>query len=694
VRDDTEAEVYDACGLDRPIPSEILTGKGVPQNMDHAILWYAKAAAHGGDVSIIAQLGLGSSYHSFGYRGFHGLLGDGSAVFWYKMAANQGDVSAQTFLGNNYLKEAKETQTLIGTDGHDEDSEASYKKAAIWYQKAAERGDAFAQRKLGSMYHSGNGVRQSIEKAVMWYETASADGDDVAPRILAEMYLNGEGTAKYGTEQNYEKAAAEYQKAAERGDTIAQRELGGCYCYGMGVSQSFEMAVPWLLKAAAKDDQFAQSLLGMVYHTGDSSMAPNLKLAEVWYAKAADNGDEGAKDFLAQIRGESSGHEHDIVFQATSFGMHIVVDVAVMRVGSMLLGLVRPTWTKQFRSHSYVHDFASAAIGLCALNAWDPPELGSQAGEAGTRERYVEQGAQKVGQFALLLVFTSLPGISKAFDISTVLVWLSRFPWWLVRTIRLWAERRRRKREKEKAKQKSAAGRDAQAKAKKEKEEARAEAKRIDDEEAAKRKEERAKMGAVKKARKQEAEAAKNEKEMKQLLEKEGKRREKEGTRREQEAKQAEAQAEKQAEKARQEAVRAIDEARREADQARRRDKAEPSRAASAAALYSKSVSSSARPKSSTRSALGSSIDTHNDLSSSTFRVGSLTVYKSVLLGEGSGGTMVYRGRHADGRAVAVKVMDKAVVPEHRARREMRLLQVGNLFRVKHAEQLYLVSAV
>jgi hypothetical protein len=60
----------------------------------------------------------------------------------------------------------------------------------------------------------------------------------------------------------------------------------------------------------------------------------------------------------------------------------------------------------------------------------------------------------------------------------------------------------------------------------------------LEDEEATRRKEERVKMGAVKKARKrkQEVEAAKKKKELKQLLGTEGKRREKEGKRREQEA--------------------------------------------------------------------------------------------------------------------------------------------------------------
>eukprot|EP00935_MAST-01C_sp_MAST-1C-sp1_P000261 g261.t1 len=55
--------------------------------------------------------------------------------------------------------------------------------------------------------------------------------------------------------------------------------------------------------------------------------------------------------------------------------------------------------------------------------------------------------------------------------------------------------------------------------------------------------------------------------------------------------------------------------------------------------------------------------------------VGRLTLDRADVLGEGSLGTRVYRGKHADGRDVAVKVMLRSVVPQHRARREMRLMQ-------------------
>ena len=55
--------------------------------------------------------------------------------------------------------------------------------------------------------------------------------------------------------------------------------------------------------------------------------------------------------------------------------------------------------------------------------------------------------------------------------------------------------------------------------------------------------------------------------------------------------------------------------------------------------------------------------------------VGSLTYDLAAVLGEGSMGTKVYRGKHADGRSVAVKVMLKSVAPEHRAMRELHLMQ-------------------
>jgi hypothetical protein len=257
-----------------------------------------------------------------------------------------------------------------------------------------------------------------------------------------------------------------------------------------------------------------------------------------------------------------------------------------------------------------------------------------------------------------------------------------------------WVDKQRRKKDKEEVKRKKATEKEEakckKATEKKSKELAKIqkeEANRAAEEEAAKRKEMRATPNAVKTARKQEAEAAKKAKEEKQAAEK-GRRR------REQEEKQASN------ELAKQERAKAMC----KANETKRKDKFANARPAAAvatttASTYSSSLFASTAAaaaaaaaaataaSTSTAGAATTTTATSNAVVSSTslvaadksagdlLRVGSLTVYMTSVLGEGSSGTKVYKGKHADGRTVAVKVMQKDVVPEHRARREMELLQ-------------------
>ena len=54
------------------------------------------------------------------------------------------------------------------------------KEAVKWYRLAAEQGDASAQGILGHMYERGQGVLQDNVMAHMWYNVASANGNDNA----------------------------------------------------------------------------------------------------------------------------------------------------------------------------------------------------------------------------------------------------------------------------------------------------------------------------------------------------------------------------------------------------------------------------------------------------------------------------------------------------------------------------------
>ena len=107
---------------------------------------------------------------------------------WYRLAAEQGGVSAQYNLGVMY----------DNGDGVPQD----YKEAVKWYRLAAEQGDAKAQNNLGFMYQIGQGVLQDNAIAHMWYNIAAANGDQ------ADSAKNRDKIAKKMTPAAIEKAQA------------------------------------------------------------------------------------------------------------------------------------------------------------------------------------------------------------------------------------------------------------------------------------------------------------------------------------------------------------------------------------------------------------------------------------------------------------------------------------------------------
>ena len=99
-----------------------------------------------------------------------------AAVRWYRKAADQGYVRAQSNLGVMYDKGWGVAQ--------------DYGEALRWYRKAADQGNAEAQFNLGYMYWKGLGVRQDYVKAHMWYNLAAFEGQRDASKdrdLLAEQ---------------------------------------------------------------------------------------------------------------------------------------------------------------------------------------------------------------------------------------------------------------------------------------------------------------------------------------------------------------------------------------------------------------------------------------------------------------------------------------------------------------------------
>lgn len=152
------------------------TGRGVSMNQSNALTLYKRAyevalpRATRGDAS--AQFVVGKIF-DYGNGGV--TLNHGTAVTWYRRAAEQGYAGAQFNLGNCYQ---------LG-EGVDQDK----KQAVYWYRQAALQGDTDAEYTLGLCYASGDGIVKSSARAIEWFRRAARHGNRLARHILLSINL-------------------------------------------------------------------------------------------------------------------------------------------------------------------------------------------------------------------------------------------------------------------------------------------------------------------------------------------------------------------------------------------------------------------------------------------------------------------------------------------------------------------------
>jgi TPR repeat protein len=84
------------------------------------------------------------------------------AINWYRLAAEQEHVLAQSNLGFMYEKGQGVAQ--------------NYKEAMTWYRLAAEKNNALAQYNLGVMYAYGQGASQDYAHAYVWFNLSTTNG--------------------------------------------------------------------------------------------------------------------------------------------------------------------------------------------------------------------------------------------------------------------------------------------------------------------------------------------------------------------------------------------------------------------------------------------------------------------------------------------------------------------------------------
>jgi TPR repeat protein len=108
------------------------------------------AAAQGGDAE--SQYKLGMLYHNGGGKSHPRDYEE--AMKWLRMAADQGNVQAEDWVGTMYYR--------------GEGVEKDPAEAARWYREAAEKGNGHAQWQLVDMYQHGIGVPRDLAESKRW----------------------------------------------------------------------------------------------------------------------------------------------------------------------------------------------------------------------------------------------------------------------------------------------------------------------------------------------------------------------------------------------------------------------------------------------------------------------------------------------------------------------------------------------
>lgn len=179
-----------------------------------------------------------------------------ASVPWYRRAARQGHVAAQTMLA--FL-----LANGIGV-------EADPRRAVSWYRRAAAKGDVGAQNNLGYMHEHGAGVPCDPVKAALWYRLAALQHSAPAQVNLALLLLDGRGVDRDEAE-----AVRWLRAAAEQGHPAAQYRLGLCLREGVGLARDPAEAALWLQAAAGAGDRDALVALAELRQTVVPDWSPD-----------------------------------------------------------------------------------------------------------------------------------------------------------------------------------------------------------------------------------------------------------------------------------------------------------------------------------------------------------------------------------------------------------------------------------
>ncbi|KAI1190940.1 HCP-like protein [Nemania serpens] len=217
------------------------------------------------------------------------------AVQFLRTAASKNHPGAMTRLGK---------ACLSGDLG-----ENRYREGIKWLKRATESADAMynsAPYQLGTMYETGYGddIFKDESYAAELFTQAAELGHPEAGFRMGDAYEHG----KLGCPRDPALSVHFYTGAAERGHAAAMMGLCAWYLVGADpiLEKDEEEAYEWARRSADLDFVKAQYAVGYFTEMGIGCRRDILE-ANVWYVKAADAGDERAKQRLQAIRLAVSG---------------------------------------------------------------------------------------------------------------------------------------------------------------------------------------------------------------------------------------------------------------------------------------------------------------------------------------------------------------------------------------------------
>jgi len=201
----------------------------------------------------------------------------------------------------------------------------------------AHQGDPQAQGRLGTMLALGEEVAQDLDEAIRWLKLA-ADQSDIASMFnLGIIYEQGLGVAV-----DPDEAGLWYWQAAEKGDAGAKVKLGTMLLKGVGFAPGSQVTES--IRASADSGvPYAQAFLGKLYLDGIGMDQDDVG-AEVWFRKAAGQGDESALFNLGEMMSEGrtvETSEDEVAQWFYDFGMGFLSDRNIVKAFDCLVSIKR-----------------------------------------------------------------------------------------------------------------------------------------------------------------------------------------------------------------------------------------------------------------------------------------------------------------------------------------------------------------